>query len=178
MHLAREYRMVHYSVGDSLRSWMRENRDTSLAAQIRNKLDNQGFLSSKELNPFLGEAIKAAFSHEEPRYTGIIIDGFPRCIEQLESFDTWPFQDTLPLAPRSDGYVTMAAKPDIVFSFRVSKHIAKARYLGRGRDANDSEEKFERRFEEYERETSLVEEEYRRRGSLLEVSISYYTQNR
>jgi UMP-CMP kinase len=169
-HLAREHSMLHYSVGDSLRGWMRSNRDTLLAAQIRDKLDNQGFLSSEDLNPILEEAIIAAFNHEEPRYEGIIIDGFPRCIEQLDSFDTWPFQDKLPLAPGSDGLVAMDSKPDVVLSFGVSKLNAKARYLGRGRDDNDSEEKFERRFEEYERETTLVEEEYRRRGILVDAS--------
>jgi UMP-CMP kinase len=79
--------MLHHSVGDSLRDWMRENCGTSLATQIRDKLDSQGFLSSECLDPILGETIIAAFHNEEPRYEGIIIDGFPRCVEQLDSFD-------------------------------------------------------------------------------------------
>jgi UMP-CMP kinase len=176
-HLAQDHSMLHHSIGDSLRGWMRANLGTSIATQIRDKLDNQGFLSSEDPNPIFGEAIIAAFHNEEPRYKDIIFDGFPRCVEQLDSFDIWPFQDTLPLAPGNDGLVAMDAKPDIVLSFGVSKHNAKARYLGRGRDDNDSEEKFERRFEEYERETPLVEEEYQRRGILVGVSSNVEWKN-
>jgi UMP-CMP kinase len=176
-YLAQEYSMMHYSVGDSLRNWMRGNRDAPLATQIRNKLDNQGFLSSEDLNPFLKEAIMVALNHEKQKYRGIIIDGFPRCIEQLESFDSWPFQDSLPLAPSSDGQVTTSAKPDIVLSLRTSKHSAKARYLSRGRDDNDSEDKFEKRFAEYERETTIVAEVYRRWGILVDVRINRVAQH-
>jgi hypothetical protein len=51
--------MLHYSVGDSSRDWMRENRDTPLVIQIRDRLDNQGFLSSGDFISILGEAIIA-----------------------------------------------------------------------------------------------------------------------
>jgi UMP-CMP kinase len=152
---------------------MRENRGTSLAAEIQSKLDNQGFLSSETLNPFLCRAIMDAINHDEPKFRGVLVDGFPRCTEQLKSFDTWPFQDKLPLAPDSDGEVRADAKPDIVLSFEVTKHNAKARYLHRARDNNDSEEKFERRFAEYELETTVVEEVYRQRGILIDVGIEY-----
>lgn len=150
---------------------MRENRTSSLAVQIQDKLDNQGFLTSEDLNPFICHAIKYALSRHEPKFQGILVDGFPRCAEQLESFDTWPFPDGLPLVPSSEVGVTANAKPDIVLSFGVTKQNAKARYLARARDSNDSEEKFERRFAEYEAETMLVEEMYRRCGKMIDVSI-------
>jgi UMP-CMP kinase len=164
---------MHYSVGDSLRSWMRENRATTLAVEIQNRLDNQGFLISEDLNPFLFGAIMDAVNHDSPKYRGIVIDGFPRCTEQLESFDTWPFQDKLPLAPGGDGQMRTNAKPDMVLSLEVTKRNAKARYLSRGRDDNDCEEKFEKRFAEYTLETSLVEEVYRQRGILIGVGIEH-----
>jgi hypothetical protein len=64
----------------------------------------------------------------------------------------------------------MDAESHIIFSSGFSKHSAKARYLGRGRDDNSCEGRFERRFEEHEGEISLVEEEYPRRGILVVVS--------
>ncbi|RYP65606.1 hypothetical protein DL771_008214 [Monosporascus sp. 5C6A] len=174
-HLARTYNLTHYSVGDSLRSWLRGNQTTSLAVRIQDKLDNQGFLTSDDLNPFIRQAIKDALYEDEPKSRGILVDGFPRCKEQLESFNTWPFQDELPLAPSSDGRASANAKPDIVLSFQVTKQNAKARYLTRARDSNDSKEKFQRRFAEYEAETMAVEEVYRQRGVLIDVGIKQST---
>lgn len=163
---------------------MRANHATPLGVRIRDKLDNQGFLTSDDLNPFIGQAIKDAIYHQtEPRYQGILVDGFPRCTEQLESFDTWPFQDELPLASitssssSSEGSASAGAKPDVVLSLRVTKQNARARYLARARDSNDSQEKFEKRFVEYEVETVPVEEVYRQRGVLIDVGIKHSTSN-
>ncbi|OCK74403.1 adenylate kinase 1 ATP binding protein [Lepidopterella palustris CBS 459.81] len=171
-HLAQIHNLAHYSVGDSLRSWMRENPTASLAVQIQDKLDNQGFLTSEDLNPFICQAIKDALNQGEPKLRGILVDGFPRCMEQLESFNPWPFQDELPLAPSSEGGAMANAKPDIVLLFEVTKQNAKLRYLARARDNNDSQEKFERRFAEYEMETVAVEEVYRQRSVLINVDAN------
>ncbi|KAF1834934.1 P-loop containing nucleoside triphosphate hydrolase protein [Decorospora gaudefroyi] len=165
--LAQTHNLVHYSVGDSLRSWMRENRDTPFAIKIQYKLDNQGFLTSEELNPFICLAIKHAMSLD-PQKSGILVDGFPRSTEQLDSCSSWPFPDELPLSGKSK----INAKPDIVISLRVTKRNAKARYLARARDSNDSDEKFERRFAEYEVETVPVENSYRQRGILIDVDAN------
>ncbi|KAL1796623.1 hypothetical protein ACET3X_005163 [Alternaria dauci] len=166
-HLAEACNLVHYSVGDSLRSWMRENRDSPLAVKIQDKLDNQGFLTSEDLNPFVSRAIEDA-SAEKPCKAGILVDGFPRSKEQLESRSIWPFSRDVPTA----GGANTNLKPDIVLSLRVSKQNAKARYLARARDSNDSDEKFERRFAEYERETIPVEEAYRQHGILIDVTAN------
>ncbi|KAI1464235.1 P-loop containing nucleoside triphosphate hydrolase protein [Daldinia caldariorum] len=175
-HLAQTHNLAHYSVGDGLRSWMRENRTTELAVRIQDKLDNQGFLTSQDLNPFICWAIKDAINQQDkqdqPRPQGILIDGFPRCIEQLESFNVWPFQDELPLAPSSAGWTRENAKPDVVLRVDVAKQNARMRYLARARDGNDSEDKFERRFAEYEAETIPVEEVYRQRGILIDVDAN------
>lgn len=93
--LATKYSLSHFSVGDSLRTWMRANRESPLAAQIQEKLDHKGFLTSADLNPFLGLAIEDAIRQDELK--GILIDGFPRCEEQLGSWAQWPFQERLPL---------------------------------------------------------------------------------
>lgn len=93
--LATRYSLLHFSVGDNLRTWMQANHETPLAARIQEKLDHQGFLRSAELNPFLGLAIEDAIRQDE--FKGILIDGFPRCEEQLVSWAQWPFQERLPL---------------------------------------------------------------------------------
>ena len=54
----------------------------------------------------------------------------------------------------------------------VTKDNAKARFLARGRDTGDGEEKFERRFAEYESESRVVEEVYRERGIVIDVSTT------
>jgi UMP-CMP kinase len=170
-HLSHKYDMMHYSVGDSLRNWMRENRSTSLTARIKHRLDNQGFLAFEDLIPFLCQAITNAINHDTPRYRGIIIDGFPRCTDQLHSFDAWLSRSDIPLATNNVSHLRTNAKPDVVLSLEVTKHNAKTRYLSRGRENNDSEEKFLNRFAEYERETVTVEEMYRKRGISITVSI-------
>ncbi|KAI7771143.1 hypothetical protein LZL87_013214 [Fusarium oxysporum] len=171
-HLAQKYNPVHYSVGDGLRAWMRMNRFTKLATKIQSKLDNQGFLTSENLHPFIYREIFDAINNNEPEVKGILVDGYPRCIEQLDSFGTWPFQDTVPLAPGDDGKISLDIKADLVLSFQITKQNARARYLSRGRDANDSADKFENRFKEYELETVPVEEECRKRGILVSIDVN------
>lgn len=157
---------------------MRANPSAPLASQIRSKLDNQGFLDPEMLYPFIYSAIFEAQrcrgdEGADGQFDGMIVDGFPRCVQQLESSCAWPYQDEAPLAlhsPTSDDEASFCLRPDVVLSFNVDKHVAKARYLGRARDANDSEDKFERRFAEYVRETVPVKEVYRQRGILIDVN--------
>lgn len=147
---------------------MRENRDTPLAIQIKDRLDNQGFLTSEDLNPFICKAICSAHNSGA---VGILIDGFPRCIEQLESWNTWPHENNIRIEPNSNGKAD--TKPDVILSLRVTRENVKARYVGRARDANDQAEKFDKRFAEYENETIPVEEVYRKRGILIVVSCPH-----
>ena len=81
----------------------------------------------------------------------------------------------MPLATGDDGRISLDIKPDLVLSFQITKGNARARYLGRARDTNDSADKFERRFKEYELETVPVEEEYRKRGILVSVGTRLYS---
>ena len=159
-HLQDKHSLARYSVGDGLRDWMRHHKGESLAAAIQDKLDNQGFLDSEDLDPFIHDAIQAALLM---RKKGILIDGYPRCLEQQQSLDTNPFEDLL---PHSQSVL------DIVLAFRVSKEKAQARYVGRTRDQRDTLEKFEKRFAEYEAETTPVEVIYRDRGTLVEIDAN------
>lgn len=183
--LAHKYSLLHFSVGDNLRTWMRANGGTPLAARIQEKLDHQGFLTSAELNPILGHAIEDAI--RQGGFKGILIDGFPRCMEQLESWAQWPFQGKLHLVcsnPRratgrliGPGEIITneltqegSNKPDAVISINVTRDSAKSRYLARARDRNDSAVKFQRRYDEYLKEGRPVEEHYRDAGLIIDVS--------
>ncbi|KAF5252040.1 hypothetical protein FANTH_2994 [Fusarium anthophilum] len=148
-YLAQKHKLVHYSVGDGLR-----------------------FLTSEDLSPFIYREILDAINRNESEVKGILIDGYPRCIEQLDSFGIWPFQDMVPLSPGDDGRVSLDIKPDLVLSFQITKENARARYLGRARDTNDGADKFEKRFKEYELETVPVEEKYRNRGILVSIDVN------
>lgn len=71
---------------------MREDRETPLAVVLQDKRDNQGFLSSPILDHFIREAIETATHESERGIQGVLIDGYPRCIEQMQSFNTWPLR--------------------------------------------------------------------------------------
>jgi UMP-CMP kinase len=147
---------------------MKANQDTPLAMRIQDKLDNQGFLNSDDLRPFLSKAIADGI---DGNYKGIVIDGFPRCTEQLDSFDAWALQDE-PLLTNREGRELVEAAPHIVLLLDVTKSAAKARYLARARHGGDDEAKFERRFAEYLAETGPVEEAYRRRGIAIKAGVA------
>ncbi|KAH7207344.1 adenylate kinase 1 ATP binding protein [Fusarium oxysporum] len=146
-HLAQKYNLVHYSVGDGLPAWMRVNRSSKLVTKIQSKLDSQGFLTSENLNLFIYHEILDAINRNEP-------------------------EDTVPLAPGDDGKISLDIKPDLVLSFQIIKQNARARYLRRGRDTNDSADKFEKGFKEYELETVRVEDKYRKRGILVSIDVN------
>lgn len=101
------------------------------------------------------DAISRGFSEG---FGGILVDGLPRTVKQQEAFSRWVSETGL-----------WIIKPDLVLSLRVDRQRAKERYLARGRDGNDSAEKFERRFDEYVKESLAVEELYEQKGLLIKV---------
>ena len=142
---------------------MQKNPQTALAERIRDRLANQGFLSFGELRPLIVEAISQGF---HGGFGGILIDGFPQTVEQKEAFTGWVLETGL-----------WTIKPDLVLSLRVGRQRAKERYLARGRDGNDSAEKFERRFDEYMKESLAVEALYEQKGLLIKVGGILSSQN-
>lgn len=111
---------------------MRANRDEPLAARIRDKLEHQGLLTSAELNPFIGLAVEEAVLREGgPR--GILIDGFPRCEEQLGSWVRWPFQERLPLVRFEARQWTTVVDSDLTQTLTAGgRREARRRALARG----------------------------------------------
>ena len=111
----------HYSTGDLLRAEVASG--SALGRQI------DGFISKGNLVPLdiVVNAIVSAIKSSPKDF--IIIDGYPRSVEQMNKLDE---------VLRGDDDVNLSA----VIEVCVSEEIAKERVLGRARGADDNEEVF------------------------------------
>ncbi|EOH9607210.1 adenylate kinase [Campylobacter jejuni] len=120
--------ITHYSAGDLLRA------EVASGSELGKTIDS--FISKGNLVPLdvvintIVYALKAA-----PTKT-IIIDGYPRSVEQMMEFDK-----------------VLSEQNEIclkgVIEVRVSEEVAKERVLGRNRGADDNEEVFYNRMKVY-----------------------------
>ncbi|EPI0725992.1 adenylate kinase, partial [Campylobacter jejuni] len=120
--------ITHYSTGDLLRA------EVASGSELGKTIDS--FISKGNLVPLdvvintIVCALKAA-----PTKT-IIIDGYPRSVEQMMEFDK-----------------VLSEQNEIclkgVIEVRVSEEVAKERVLGRNRGADDNEEVFYNRMKVY-----------------------------
>jgi len=116
----------HYSTGDLLRAEVASG--SALGRQI------DGFISKGNLVPLdiVVNAIVSAIKSSPKDF--IIIDGYPRSVEQMSKLDE---------VLRGDDDVNLSA----VIEVCVSEEVAKERVLGRARGADDNEEVFKNRME-------------------------------
>lgn len=120
--------ITHYSTGDLLRE------EVAKGSELGKTIDS--FISKGNLVPLevvintIVSALKAA-----PTKT-IIIDGYPRSVEQMLEFDK---------VLNAQNEVSLKG----VFEVRVSEEVAKERVLGRNRGADDNEEVFYNRMKVY-----------------------------
>lgn len=120
--------ITHYSTGDLLRE------EVAKGSELGKTIDS--FISKGNLVPLevvintIVSALKAA-----PTKT-IIIDGYPRSVEQMLEFDK---------VLNTQNEVSLKG----VFEVRVSEEVAKERVLGRNRGADDNEEVFYNRMKVY-----------------------------
>lgn len=120
--------MTHYSTGDLLREEVAKKSELGKTIE--------GFISKGNLVPLevvintIISAIKNA-----PTQT-IIIDGYPRSVEQMNEFDK---------VLSTQNEIILKA----VIEVRVSEEVAKERVLGRNRGADDNEEVFYNRMKVY-----------------------------
>ena len=115
----------HYSTGDLLRAEVASG--SALGRQI------DGFISKGNLVPLdiVVNAIVSAIKSSPKDF--IIIDGYPRSVEQMNKLDE---------VLRGDDDVNLSA----VIEVCVSEEVAKERVLGRARGADDNEEVFKNRM--------------------------------
>jgi len=117
--------MAHYSTGDLLRA------EVASGSELGQTID--GFVSKGNLVPLqivIDTVVKAI--KESPKNV-ILIDGFPRSVEQMEKLDEV-------LASESEVELVN------VIEVEVSEEVAKDRVLGRARGADDNAEVFYNRM--------------------------------
>ncbi|MFY0746144.1 adenylate kinase [Campylobacter sp. LH-2024] len=120
--------ITHYSTGDLLRE------EVTSGSELGKTIDS--FISKGNLVP-LDVVINTIVSalKNAPTQT-IIIDGYPRSIEQMTEFDK---------VLSSQNEIELKG----VIEVRVSEQVAKDRVLGRNRGADDNEEVFYNRMKVY-----------------------------
>lgn len=148
--LCTSYGYAHLSVGDHLRELVNSKSEV-LGDDMMHRIERCELLHVDDLLPILQTAIRRL----ETDGAGVILmDGFPRRIEQLKVKGG----DTL--------------RPHLVLFFDCPRDIAEKRYLTRALPGRDSDLKvFTRRYEEFARMNPPLVQEYAESGILLTVIL-------
>ncbi|CZE49221.1 adenylate kinase [Campylobacter geochelonis] len=135
--------VTHYSTGDLLRA------EVASGSELGKTID--GFISNGNLVPLeiVVNAIVSAIKNTENDY--IIIDGYPRSVEQMSKLD-----EVLKL--NTDIHLISVIEVD------VSEEVAKDRVLGRARGADDNEEVFKNRMKVYLEPIAAIRKFYTDKG--------------
>ncbi|KAJ4300565.1 hypothetical protein N0V88_003244 [Collariella sp. IMI 366227] len=146
MRLAEKYGFVHFSVGDVLR----QNTGDPVICEY---VEEKKLLPSGHLFEIFNNTFKA-FPHELP----IIVDGFPRCLEQAREFEK------------------IFGEPKLVLFLHCPRNIVKSRVVGRqdGR-LGETEEVFDKQYNEYREFNPAILDYYghlRGTNKLVEVNTS------
>jgi adenylate kinase len=144
--LARDYGMIHISVGELLRA--KADADPELAAIM-----SRGDLVDSEL---VRRVVTERLSQPDVAEHGFILDGFPRRVEEAGVIESWI---------RDGGVI------DAMVHLEASDSELMRRILARGR-MDDSEEVFRKRMEIYRRQTRPVLERFRQSLKMLETDAS------
>ncbi len=142
-------KIVHYSTGDLLRAEVASGSE--LGKEIKSYID-QGKLVP--LNIVINTIKNAIEKADKPV---VIIDGFPRSVEQMKALDEM-----------------LKENPNIelveVIEVVVSEETAKERVLGRARGADDNVEVFNNRMKVYLEPLSEIEKFYESQNKLVKIN--------
>ena len=121
-------KIAHYSTGELLR------KEVELSTGLGEKISS--FLNKGELCPLniVIDTIISALKSSQNEL--VLIDGFPRSIEQMIEFDK---------ILKKEKSIELSS----VIEIKVSEEVSKARVLGRARGSDDSEEVFNNRMKIY-----------------------------
>ena len=141
--------IVHYSTGDLLRAEVASGSE--LGKEIKSYIDNGKLVPLKIVINTIKSAIEKA---DKPV---IIIDGFPRSVEQMKALDEM-----------------LKENPNIelveVIEVVVSEEVAKDRVLGRARGADDNVEVFNNRMKVFLEPLADIEKFYESQNKLVKIN--------
>jgi len=135
--------MAHYSTGDLLRE------EVASGSELGQTID--GFVSKGNLVPLeivIGTVVKAIKG--SPKGV-ILIDGFPRSVEQMEELDKVLSNET-------------EVELTTVIEVMVSEEVARDRVLGRARGADDNNEVFNNRMKVFMGPLEAIRSFYGKKG--------------
>ncbi len=141
-------KIAHYSTGDLLRAEVKKG--TPLGTTIASYVDN-GQLVPLEI---VMDTIKNAILNSDKDI--ILIDGFPRSVEQMEALEEMLKQNP-------------DIKLEAVIEVVVSEETARERVLGRQRGADDNEEVFNNRMKVFLEPLPQIEKFYESKGLLKKI---------
>ena len=145
-------KLVHYSTGDMLRA------EVASGSELGKEIES--YISRGALVPLniIVDTIVSAIEHAP--VPNVLIDGYPRSVEQMEAFD----------AIVSDNDAIDLAS---VIEVRVSEDVARERILGRAAEAapgegrsDDNEEVFNDRMKVYTEPLKAIQDFYTDKGIL------------
>lgn len=159
--LADEKGYVHISTGDLLRERMQVNDE--LGRKIKDVMDRNEFISDQIMWDLVAERLA-----QEPINSTIILDGFPRTLEQAELFD----QKITGSAYILKGMMELEAPEQVLID----------RIKARGRNEIDKDEaQIKKRMDDYQTKTQPVIDHYRNKGLYAAIdsdgSIDEVTEN-
>lgn len=141
--------ITHYSTGDMFRA------EVSSGSELGKTLNS--YMSAGNLVP-IEVAIKTIVNAIKKAPTPVIvIDGYPRSIEQMEALDNY-------LA--TDNEVELVN----VIEVEVSENVARDRVLGRARGADDNNEVFDNRMKVYTEPLADIQGFYQSKNLLTKIN--------
>ncbi len=141
--------IVHYSTGDLLREEVASGSE--LGKEIKSYIDNGKLVPLQIVINTIKSAIEKA---DKPV---VIIDGFPRSVEQMKALDEML---------KTNNNIELVEVIEVV----VSEEVAKERVLGRARGADDNVEVFNNRMKVYTEPLAEIENFYSAQNKLVKIN--------
>ena len=142
-------KIVHYSTGDLLRAEVVSGSE--LGKTIKSYIDNGQLVP---LNIVI-DTIKSAIEKADKEI--ILIDGFPRSVEQMKALDEML---------KENKEIELVGVIEVV----VSEDVARERVLGRARGADDNEEVFNNRMKVFLQPLAEIEKFYENQNKLIKIN--------
>jgi adenylate kinase len=146
--IVKEFRLLHLSTGDMLRTAVREQTEIGKKAK---EIMKRGELVPDDL---VVSAVEERISRPDAA-RGFVLDGFPRTIFQAEAFDAYLTAGSLDL----DHVIELRVDEAILLD-RVETRARQAKELGRPVRSDDNREALKIRLDAYYQETAPLIEYY------------------